>query len=50
MSGIFIPLVPRQDMVVALKVVTPTGTIVTPSNPRAVGPDINELFLGSGQG
>eukprot|EP00668_Euglena_longa_P015404 GGOE01019483.1.p1 GENE.GGOE01019483.1~~GGOE01019483.1.p1 ORF type:complete len:596 (-),score=136.57 GGOE01019483.1:229-2016(-) len=36
-----------EDMVVSLKVVTPMGTVITPCNPRAVGPDINELFMGS---
>ena len=31
----------------ALKVVTPKGTVCTPTVPRAVGPDVNEVFLGS---
>jgi alkyldihydroxyacetonephosphate synthase len=37
-----------EDMVVALKLVTPAGTLVTHAVPRAaVGPDLNQLVVGS---
>jgi len=36
-----------EDMVLSLRVVTPTGTVLTPTTARAVGPDLAEVFLGS---
>lgn len=37
-----------EDMVVALKLVTPAGTLVTPPVPKAAaGPDLNQIAVGS---
>lgn len=37
-----------EDMVVALKVATPAGTLVTPVVPKAAaGPDLNQVIVGS---
>lgn len=37
-----------EDMVVALKMVTPAGTLVTPRVPKAAaGPDLNQIAVGS---
>jgi alkyldihydroxyacetonephosphate synthase len=36
-----------EDMVIGLKVVTPTGIIETPAVPRAAGVDLNGLIVGS---
>lgn len=36
-----------ENIVVSLTVVTPTGTVVTPAVPRQVGPNLNEVFIGS---
>eukprot|EP01012_Entosiphon_sulcatum_P021590 TRINITY_DN2642_c0_g1_i1.p1 TRINITY_DN2642_c0_g1~~TRINITY_DN2642_c0_g1_i1.p1 ORF type:complete len:630 (+),score=69.33 TRINITY_DN2642_c0_g1_i1:184-1890(+) len=36
-----------EQMVVSLRVVTPQGTIITPATPRAIGPKLNEIFIGS---
>eukprot|EP00759_Apiculatamorpha_spiralis_P039237 PhF_6_TR38111/c0_g1_i1/m.56879/K00803/AGPS, agpS; alkyldihydroxyacetonephosphate synthase len=36
-----------EQMVLSLTVVTPTGVIQTPTAVRAVGPNLNEVFIGS---
>eukprot|EP01006_Ploeotia_vitrea_P057522 TRINITY_DN68184_c5_g3_i1.p1 TRINITY_DN68184_c5_g3~~TRINITY_DN68184_c5_g3_i1.p1 ORF type:complete len:625 (-),score=51.80 TRINITY_DN68184_c5_g3_i1:116-1828(-) len=36
-----------EQMVISLKIVTPVGTILTPGQPRAVGPSLNDFFIGS---
>lgn len=36
-----------EDMVISMKVATPTGVIETPITSRPCGPDLNSLFIGS---
>lgn len=36
-----------EDMVIGLKIVTPKGVVETPCVPRACGPNLNHLFIGS---
>ena len=36
-----------EQMIIAMKVVTPTGVIETPITSRACGPDLNAMFIGS---
>lgn len=36
-----------EDMVVAMKVATPTGVVETPITSRTCGIDLNGIFIGS---